>query len=563
MKKILFIILLVCACLIQVNAQQYVSTEPTNRNAILEEFTGRNCGYCPDGHRIANELMAAHPGRFWAINIHAGGYAPTSYPNMTTTDGTTIHNGFSIDGYPMGIVSRNGTVAQDRGTWAGTLNTILAQPSCLNVGGVCIVNPITRTALINVEVYYTGNSNETTNYLSVAMLQDSILGSQADYGNFNPTQWADDAHTIYIHTHVLRDIVNSESNAWGEEISPTTQGTLITKSYTYQIPENIGSPNGVDVILENLKFIAFVSETHYYVTSANQLTYIIASDSIFPVVNSAEQINSISCSNDGLAEIIIANDGISNIKSMEVSVNYNGQTQTFPWTGDIATSETAHIQVPISMISGTNPATVTITKANGKNIDQSAFNTKIVNMTCPEWISNVNTDSITINIWQDKFGNQITWFLYDSDSTIIAQGGPYFQLGGNNTKLRTKTIAISSEPKCLQFAIYDSNCDGINNGHGEGHYNLSDSNGNIIFASNGTYTCEEKVNISVNQGGTTTSGDTNGDGLVNVLDVQNIIAYILGHNPSPFVFINADVNNDGIINIMDVQAICTIINGGK
>ena len=84
MKKITLFLLTVLAFTFSLKAQQYVSTEPSNRNVILEEFTGRGCGYCPDGHRIANEIMANNPGRVWAINIHAGGYAYTSYPNMIT-----------------------------------------------------------------------------------------------------------------------------------------------------------------------------------------------------------------------------------------------------------------------------------------------------------------------------------------------------------------------------------------------------------------------------------------------------------------------------------------------
>ena len=104
MKKFTFALMALLAFTFSLKAQQYVSTEPANRNVILEEFTGRGCGYCTDGHRIANELMAANPGRLWAINIHAGGYAQTSYPNMITPDGNTIHGGFQISGYPTGVV---------------------------------------------------------------------------------------------------------------------------------------------------------------------------------------------------------------------------------------------------------------------------------------------------------------------------------------------------------------------------------------------------------------------------------------------------------------------------
>ena len=58
-----------------------VSQNASNRNALLEEFTGVNCGFCPDGHRIADEIVAANPGRVVAVNIHSGSYAsdPTDF----------------------------------------------------------------------------------------------------------------------------------------------------------------------------------------------------------------------------------------------------------------------------------------------------------------------------------------------------------------------------------------------------------------------------------------------------------------------------------------------------
>lgn len=236
-------------------AQEYVSTQPQNRNVLIEEFTGRNCGYCPDGHRIANLIVANNPGRVWAVNIHAGSFSPVTYPNMNTNDGTAITSGFGIVGFPAGHVNRSTAENLGRGEWESHTNTQLAQQAEVNVAGFVTLNHATRTANITVEVYYTANSSQSTNYLTIMMLQDSILGSQS--GNYyNPSQMLNGQ---YVHQHVLRDVVTS---TWGDEISPTTAGTLITKNYTYQIPESIGVPNGVEVDLNNILFLAFVTEKY-------------------------------------------------------------------------------------------------------------------------------------------------------------------------------------------------------------------------------------------------------------------------------------------------------------
>ena len=56
-------------------------------------------------------------------------------------------------------------------------------------------------------------------------------------------------------------------------------------------------------------------------------------------------------------------------------------------------------------------------------------------------------------------------------------------------------------------------------------------------------------------------GDANGDGKVDVNDVTSTINYILGKNPSPFIFENANVNGDSKVDVMDVTLIINIILG--
>ena len=73
MKKILFFCVLSVFCALGALAQseQFVSTTPSNKNVVLEEYTGVNCTYCPDGHKIANQIVAANPDRVFVINVHA------------------------------------------------------------------------------------------------------------------------------------------------------------------------------------------------------------------------------------------------------------------------------------------------------------------------------------------------------------------------------------------------------------------------------------------------------------------------------------------------------------
>jgi subtilisin family serine protease len=54
-------------------------------------------------------------------------------------------------------------------------------------------------------------------------------------------------------------------------------------------------------------------------------------------------------------------------------------------------------------------------------------------------------------------------------------------------------------------------------------------------------------------------GDSNGDFEVNVNDLLQDVDYILGSNPTPFIFKAADVNNDATINVLDITGTVDLI----
>ncbi len=481
MKKFAFALMALLAFTFSLKAQQFVSTDPANRNVILEEFTGRGCGYCTDGHRIANEIMANNPGRVWAINIHAGGYAQTSYPNMITPDGNTIHGGFSVDGYPSGVVNRSTAAAQNRGAWAGIANTQMNQVSECNIGGMVILNPETRVATITVEVYYTGNSTVDQNYLTIAMLQDSILGSQADYGNYNPTQWVGN---LYSHMHVLRDVITE--SAWGDPISPTTQGTLITRTYEYVVPENIGSPNGVDVDLDNIFFLAWVSErqqgnAYRPILTGCELDMVQGVDEpIYPIFKSIKQVGGATCTHSKDIEINVQNIGTDVLTSMTFVVEMEGQSKTINWNGVLPQYAVEKVYATVNAPFGVHPVTITLTEANGE--PQQKMSTGTVN--CLEWadleIEN-EEENLRLEIMQDKFGNHITWEITTSEGTVLGSGGPYTMLAaGTGTQLHIEHVTVPAF-ECVKFTIHDQMGNGICCSYGHGYYIVKDSQGNVIF----------------------------------------------------------------------------------
>src|SRR5690625_5181628 len=217
MRKILLSIALLCSA--GLFAQNLVSTTPQNKKVVLEEFTGINCVFCPDGHRISQAIKDQNPDDVFLINVHVGGFANpgSGQPDFRTSFGTALANQSGLQGYPSGTVNRHvfsgSTTALGRGSWAAAANIILQQESYVNIAGTAEIDVLTNELNVTVEVYYTGDSPEATNKLNVALLQDNTLGPQTG-GNMGNN---------YVHMHRL---VHFLTGQWGEDVTNTTEGAF-------------------------------------------------------------------------------------------------------------------------------------------------------------------------------------------------------------------------------------------------------------------------------------------------------------------------------------------------
>ena len=310
--------------------QQWVSTNVEKRNVILEEFTGIHCVYCPDGHRIANEMVANYPGKVFLINIHAGGYAApgAGEPDYRVPVGVAIDAAAGVTGYPAGSVNRSTTPwAMSRGSWNSVANNIMSQNSPVNVAVKSSVDLETRKLTTVVEVYYTSTIS-VDNYLTIFLTQDNMLGPQTD-GGFNPTNWVNGK---YKHNHVLRMAVTGGAS-WGEKLTATTSGTFFTKTYVTDIPEAITNL-GVD--LTNLNIVAFVSENRNNIYSGSGVEVEFNKDlfvdlgmksiTTFPQSVKFTSLN---------PKIEVTNNSGKPVTNFDVNVSINGIITTKTYTGTL------------------------------------------------------------------------------------------------------------------------------------------------------------------------------------------------------------------------------------
>lgn len=514
MKSIFTKFLIIGILPIAVYSQTIVSTTPENRKAILEEFTGIHCVYCPQGHAIAEQILNNNPGDAFAINIHQGGYATPSagQPDFRTPFGNAIAAQTGLTGYPSGTVNRHvfpghemgssGTTAMDRGQWVYGVNQILNMPSYLNMAVEASIDIDTRELTVHVESYYTGDSPESSNFLNVALLQNNTLGPQTG-GN---------AGNEYVH---MRRLVNLLTGQWGEEITTTSQGSFVDRTYTYTIPE---AYNDVPAILTDMQIVVFMTESHQEIISGN---------GAFPSLIGLEYQNDLALNsiqeipgtcNDVMGPVIeIENKGENPITSATFEYSFNSsEIHTYNWQGNLTSLHTETVQLPEVSFNlqqqNTLNVAITTTDQNSSNDSLSEeFNRS----------EESSSSNITLELHTDDKGNETRWVIKSSDGSTIQSAYGY---GSND--VYTVNIQLP-ENDCYSFALTDLGNDG------GATISLKDQSGNILIESDGNY------------GGGFTEAFSYGILGTSDVEMENLTLY-----PNP---------TNGIVNIDSVSKINNII----
>ena len=487
MKKILLSIFALST--IGLSAQTFVSTAPENKNIILEEFTGISCGYCPDGHKIGQQLHDANPSDVFLINIHTGGYATPQGPgtDFNTSFGAAIAGQSGLTGYPAGTVNRHqfpmtqgGGTAMSRSDWGSASTQLLANPSPLNVGIQASADMATNTLVVDIEVYYTGTQTVTSNMLNIAVVQNNIEGPQSGM-SLNPTSILPNGN--YNHSHMLRHMLTGQ---WGEIISTLTPGTLYSNQFTWVMPADIA---GVTLDPTNIAVVAFVSEGNQEIISGTEVyPSLVFANAYDAYLASAAASNNI-CSDIAKGiEVVIKNYGNLPLTTLDIIYDINGGTPiTFPWVGNLTPGQAATVTLSnISYIaSASNTVNISVANPNG-NTDQNTTNdnvsTSFINQSMQGQVTTGITDGLaTIDITTDGYPTESTWEIIDDNGIVIASGSA---TTANAPQAQATATLIAGA--CYAFNMYDSYGDGLSD-PANGSYEVKDAAGTSIASGGGNF----------------------------------------------------------------------------
>ena len=198
-----------------------------SKKAIVEDFTGTWCGYCPRVSYAAS-LVEEQTDKVFVVGVHNG-------DQMANSFGGALEEEFSIPGFPTAYVVRANiwtypepsNVDQALNAAEGTVNVGLAIDSSLT------------GSILDFKVYQGFLENMTDVKLVVFVLEDGILADQSNY-----TSYYGGASTVtdFEHNGVLR---YSATDVMGD---PTTSTlgvhektfSVDLSSYDVLVPENTG-----------------------------------------------------------------------------------------------------------------------------------------------------------------------------------------------------------------------------------------------------------------------------------------------------------------------------------
>jgi thiol-disulfide isomerase/thioredoxin len=227
-------------------------TDSTKKKVLIEEFTGINCGYCPEGNRTAHDVEAAYEDAVFVLGIHAGDLAAPhgDEPDFRTSIGTALFDDYGIPGTPYGLVNRSeysNQVKLQPGSFAGATAMQREISAAVKLELEPSFDKDSKKITLDVNVEYLQDQSDNANRLTVYIVEDKVVGPQIDY-TLQDNQKIEE----YEHHNVLRASMNG---VYGDEISiagAAQKGDKISKNFEYTITENWD--------VNNIKLLAFVSE---------------------------------------------------------------------------------------------------------------------------------------------------------------------------------------------------------------------------------------------------------------------------------------------------------------
>ncbi len=236
----------------------FTANSNTDRNIMIEDFTGHRCNNCPNAAVVAEDLKVNHPGRVFVSSVHTSPQGMSSFQEVDVTytndftcpEGfeigmrfawnSTVYNGSGFFGNPYGSVSRNsqntGFPVQGHTTWDATTTTLLAAND-LKVNIQAATNYFTATngLFLHTEIEILDPALTNDLYTVVQIMEDTLVGPQKMQDN--------STNYTYKHHDIMRGCI--DGRAFGQKLDAAhlDANGKYYYDYSYKLPSQYDPDN--------------------------------------------------------------------------------------------------------------------------------------------------------------------------------------------------------------------------------------------------------------------------------------------------------------------------------
>jgi N-acetylneuraminic acid mutarotase len=186
--------------------------KPQKTKVVLEEGTGDWCGYCPQGHEVAQGIKDQYGDDFLILNYHGGS---STEPYMVPA-GQRLINDLKIQGYPNAAIQRwyfPGETYQmtNRGSWPTYVDDVFNETPVAPIAISLLEYSFDKsTGKVHAKVQFersfaTYVDASSTVRLTTVVSEDHFIAPQEDYRTPSP-YWIND----YEHNDIVRQILPNE-----------------------------------------------------------------------------------------------------------------------------------------------------------------------------------------------------------------------------------------------------------------------------------------------------------------------------------------------------------------
>lgn len=191
------------------------------------------------------------------------------------------------------------------------------------------------------------------------------------------------------------------------------------------------------------------------------------------------------CTTEFVSQIEVRNLGEQPLSSADIALEVNGSvTDNLQWTGNLSFGEADFVVFSYQgLVDGSNTVRAVISNPN-QSTDEGAGsndNSQVINVANDE-----DAENLSLVLLFDDFPEETTWELRDDAENVLYSGGPYADASGQIIE----SLCVSQDG-CYEMVVFDAFEDGICCEFGEGSYSVLQTNGVVLFSSDGAFGSSE------------------------------------------------------------------------